>query len=169
MKLILYMTTSLTGKTTSGNDDTSWVEASDIERMDAEMIRCGVMIMGKSTYESFGDDLPLGKTLLVVMTHDKTLLEKQQKGLIFTDVNPSNVLRMVEEKGYQRALLAGGEKLNSAFLKEQLIDEIRIIVKPFVIGQGKSLFDAEGIMQRVKLINLEKLASGAIELTYQLI
>lgn len=44
------------------------------------------MIMGKATHESFGDDLPLGKALLAVMTHDTDLLAKNQDSLIFTEL-----------------------------------------------------------------------------------
>ncbi len=163
------MATSLTRNTTSGAHDTSWVEGLAVERMDAEMIRCGVMIMGKGTYESFGADLPLGKALLIVMTHDQRLLTKKQDGLIFTDKNPKDVLTMIQEMGYQDALLAGGETLNSAFLKEKLISEMRIIMEPLVIGHGKSLFNIDGVLQEATLTNVEKLDKGVVELTYQLI
>lgn len=166
MKTILYMATSVTGKTTSDNNDTSWVQESDVERMDTVMSRCGAMVMGKSTYESFGNDLPLGKALLVVMTHDKDLLAKKQEGLIFTNTSPKEVLSMLEEKGFQEIMLAGGEKLNSTFLSENLINEIRIIVKPLVIGQGKSLFDIPKKVS-LKLLSNTTLKNGSIELAYE--
>lgn len=166
MKTILYMATSITGKTTSGKDDTSWVQESDIERMDAEMTLCGVMVMGKATYESFGDDLPLGKALLVVMTHDKDLLAKKQDDLIFTDSSPKEMLNMLEGKGFQEVLLAGGESLNSTFLSENLVNEIRIIVKPLVIGQGKSLFNVTKNVS-LKLLSNTPLANNSIELAYE--
>lgn len=81
----------------------------------------------------------------------------------------SLVLHLVSEMGYQSALLAGGEKLNSAFLKEKLINEICIIVKPFVIGYGKSLFNIDGIIQKATLSHVEKLEDNTLELTYQII
>lgn len=168
MKTILYMATSITGKTTSGNDDTSWVQENDVERFDAVMTRCGAMVMGKATYESFGDDLPLGKALLVVMTHDKDLLAKNQDGLIFTASSPKEVLNMLESKGYQEVMLAGGESLNSAFLSDNLVDEIRIIVKPIVIGQGKSLFNVPKDVS-LKLLNNTRLENGSIELSYEVL
>lgn len=168
MKTILYMTTSITGKTTSGLADTTWVEESDVDRMDTEMTRCGVMIMGKTTYVSFGEDLPLGKALLVVMTHDKDLLARNQKGLIFTDSSPREVLNMLTGKGYREVMLAGGESLNSAFLGDNLVDEIRIIVKPMIIGQGKSLFDVSKDV-KLKLLENNLLDNGSIELSYEVL
>lgn len=166
MKTILYMATSITGKTTSSDDDTSWVQEADIARFDAEMTRCGVMVMGKATYESFGEDLPLGKALLVVMTHDKDLLDKSQEGLIFTDSSPKEVLNMLTGKGYQEVMLAGGENLNSAFLSDNLVDEIRVIVKPLIIGQGKSLFNTSKNVN-LKLLSNTSLENGSIELVYE--
>lgn len=166
MRTVLYMATSITGKTTSGKGDTSWVQDSDIERMDAEMTRCGVIIMGKTTYESFGEDLPIGKALLVVMTHDKDLLDKNQEGLIITDSTPKEVLNMLKGKGYQEVMLAGGENLNSSFLNENLVNEIRIIVKPLVIGQGKSLFNVSKNVN-LKLLSNTPLANNSIELAYE--
>lgn len=167
MKLILYMTTSLDGKTTRGEDDTSWVEEAEIARFDAEMIRCGVMIMGRKTYESFGDDLPVGKALLVVMTHDLALLDTHLEGVIFTDDLPVDVLEMLKTKGYIKAMLTGGEDLNSSFLKDGLIDEVRVILKPLVIGEGKSLFRGSHF-RKAELVKNEQLPTGAIELTYRL-
>lgn len=162
------MATSITGKTTSGNDDTSWVQEAEVDRFDAEMTRCGVMIMGKATFESFGEDLPVGKALIVVMTHDKGLLARNQEGLVFTDSSPTEVLNMIEGMGYQEAMLAGGENLNSAFLCDNLIDEIRVIVKPLVIGQGKSLFNVPKDVN-LKLLNNTLLDNGSIELSYEVL
>ena len=50
MKVILYMATSINGKTTGINDNTDWVEESDVQRMDSLMKKCGVMLMGTGTY-----------------------------------------------------------------------------------------------------------------------
>lgn len=166
MKTILYMATSITGKITSGTDDTSWVEPSDIERMDTLMTECGVMIMGKGTYESFGDDLPIDKALLVVMTHDQNLLAKNRDGLIFTSSSPKDVLSLLKQKGFKKIMLAGGENLNSAFLQDNLINEIRVIIKPLLIGQGKSLFNTPKDLQ-LKLISSMPLDNNSIELAYE--
>lgn len=166
MKTILYMATSITGKITSGLDDTSWVQESDVARMDALMLESGVMIMGKNTYDSFGDELPTGPVLLVVMTHDQKLLAKTGDSLIFTDSPPVEILQVIEEKGYKQALLAGGESLNSSFLKANLIDEIRIILKPLIIGTGKSLFNLTDHDQKLKLISTTPLPDDSLELKY---
>lgn len=168
MRTILYMATCITGKITSGSDDTSWVELSDVERMDTLMTECGVMIMGKGTYESFGDDLPIGKALLVVMTHSQDLLSKNQDGLIYTAASPKEVLTMLEEKGFRNVMIAGGENLNSAFMQESLINEIRIIIKPLVIGQGKSLINTPNDL-KLKLISCTPLKNDSIELAYEVI
>jgi len=78
------------------------------------------------------------------------------------------MLNMLEGKGFQEVLLAGGESLNSTFLSENLVNEIRIIVKPLVIGQGKSLFNVSKNVS-LKLISNTPLANNSIELAYEVI
>ena len=51
-------------------------------------------------------------------------------------------------------------------LEHGLVDELRIVVFPFVFGQGKRIFDAiEGTT--LKLLNTRTFTSGAIALHYQ--
>jgi len=166
MKTILYMATSVTSKTTSGNNDTSWVEEPDVVRLYAEMNRCGAMIMGKETYESYEGDLPQGNAILVIMTHSQDLLIQQHNRLIFTNATPREVLNMLEEKGFREVMLAGGESLNSAFLSDNLVDEIKVIVKPLVIGRGKSLFNTSKNVNLTLLSNTS-LENGSVELVYE--
>lgn len=167
MKVTLYMAISIDGKTTAGTDDVSWVETSDIDRMDTCMEQCGVMVMGRGTYESFGDDLPTEKAWQVVVTNQQVLLTQSSKNVTFTNQSPEEVLKMIEDKGFSEVLLAGGEELNTTFLNKKLIDEIRLIVKPIVIGQGKSLFKQLDGLHRFELVGLTKLENGSTEMKYK--
>lgn len=150
------MAITIDGKTTGKDGDTSWVTEDDVKPMDELMVECGVMIMGSKTYDSFGDELPNDRALQVVITSRKDLLDKTRDNVIFTDKNPGEVLHMLEEQGYSKVMLAGGEELNSSFLKEELIDEIWLIQKPLVLGLGKSLFNFNTKVE-MKLSGEEKL------------
>lgn len=165
MKTILYMAISVDGKTTGENEDVSWVTESDIERMDALMMECGVMVMGRGTYESFGDELPNDKALQVVLTSQPELLKRNIDNVVFTDKKPEEVLSTLEEKGFTQVLIAGGEKLNSSLLKSNLIDEIRLIRKPIILGIGKSLFSGM-FNTELQLIEVQQLNNGSLEVRY---
>jgi dihydrofolate reductase len=163
------MAISVDGRTTGSQGDVSWVEESDIERMDQVMRECGVMIMGSNTYNDFGDDLPNEEALQVVMTSQELLLNKKQENVNFTNQTPTEVLKMIEEKGFSSVLLAGGEQLNTAFAKDGLIDEVRIIIKPLVLGIGKQLFSQLNERLALKLENITRLHNGSVEMQYSVV
>lgn len=166
MKNILYMAISIDGRITGKDGDTSWVEDSDVERMDSLMEECGVMVMGSKTYESFGDELPSDKALQVIFTNNNELLEKKEKNVRFTSENPQEVLESLHNEGFAEILIAGGAELNTSLIKENLIDEIRVIIKPLVLGSGKSLFNSLEEIKSFKLVNSEVLPYGAVELIF---
>ncbi|PIY80376.1 MAG: hypothetical protein COY80_03225 [Candidatus Pacebacteria bacterium CG_4_10_14_0_8_um_filter_42_14] len=114
----------------------------------------------------FGDDLPSEDAWLVVMTNQRALLDTELENIHFTDKKPKEVLEMISKRGFSEVILAGGEKLNASFLKEDLIDEIRIIVKPLVIGTGKSLFGENESIQKFAFSKSELLGNGSIELIF---
>lgn len=167
MKNILYMAISLDGKTTRMDDDTSWVEDSDIARMDVLMMDCGVMVMGSNTYRSFGDELPNDKALLVVFTKNADLLRMDISNVRFTSEDPKKVLDLLSSEGFEKIMIAGGSELNTYLLNNGLIDEIRLIMKPIVIGNGKSLFNELPNIVSFDLISSTQLAEGAVELVYR--
>ncbi|MFZ1720995.1 MAG: dihydrofolate reductase family protein [Microgenomates group bacterium] len=167
MQTILYMAASIDGKTTQNDENVDWVSDSEIERMDNLMKKCGVMLMGRGTYESFGDELPSEQSLMVVMTSSNELLDKKQENVIFVNDTPSNVLNLIESKGFTKVLLAGGEKINSSFLEQDLIDEMRLMIKPIVIGTGKALFSQSENLKKFKLISVEQLDNNVLEVVYK--
>ncbi len=165
MKTILYMAISLNGKITGKDDDTSWVTPEDVERMDTLMTECGVMLMGSKTYQSFGDDLPNDKAYQIVVTNNQELLSKQQDNVTFTNKPLKEILNDIEAKGYKSVLIAGGSELNTSLIQEDLIDEIRLIVKPMILGSGKALFNDFEKYKNFKVVSTEQLPNGSVELT----
>lgn len=167
MQTILYMAISIDGKTTQQNENVDWVTEFDIQRMDKLMNEYGAMLMGSGTYRSFGDELPNNQALMVVMTSDQELLDKKQENVIFVNDKPENVLKLIETKGFDKVLLAGGEELNSTFLAQDLIDEIRLLIEPIVIGTGKSLFKDSKQIKKFNNISVEQFDTGVLEVTYR--
>lgn len=166
MKNILYMTISLDGKTTRMDDDTSWVNDSDIARMDSLMMESRVMVMGSNTYRSFGGELPNDKALLVVFTQNEDLLRMDINNVRFTSEDPKKVLELLNREGFEKIMIAGGSELNTYLLTNGLIDEVRLIVKPIVIGSGKSLFNDLPEIVNLKLVSSVQMEEGSIELRY---
>jgi len=141
MKVILYIAISINGYITQGKDDSEWVSKVDWEQFDKLKRESGVMVMGRRTYEQFGDDFPQDGALNVVMTHQQELLDKKVDGAMFTDKTPQEVINMAEEQKFKQIMLIGGMKLVTSFMKENLVDEIWLSVHPILIGEGLTIMD----------------------------
>jgi dihydrofolate reductase len=60
----------------------------------------------------------------------------------------------------------GGATLVSSLMNEDLIDEIRLVVHPVVLGSGKALFKDVDKRHVLKLSDVRQIASGQVGLTY---
>ncbi|MDO8572767.1 MAG: hypothetical protein Q7S11_03315 [bacterium] len=103
----------------------------------------GALIMGKNAYgaiQSFDKELvePFENLSIekIVVTRDKNLKPKRGYAVI-------NSLREAATL-HPNMLLCSGPKLNTAFLKEKLIDRIILNKLPIAIGEGISQFE-EGV------------------------
>ena len=81
----------------------------------------------------FGKDFPQPNCLNVVITTDKNLLGKSLDGALFTDKSPKEIVEMATIKGFRKLFLVGGEKINSSFLKDNLIDQIWTNIHPLLL------------------------------------
>ncbi|ADY00877.1 2, 5-diamino-6-hydroxy-4-(5-phosphoribosylamino)pyrimidine 1-reductase [Vulcanisaeta moutnovskia 768-28] len=60
-------------------------------------------------------------------------------------VNLRDVLeKLFTEKGVKRVLVEGGGHLNWELIKEEIADEIRLTISPYVFGAGTSFIEGEG-------------------------
>jgi dihydrofolate reductase len=84
---------------------------------------------------------------------------------LIREVNPEEIKRWKQEPG--KDLSVGGNNLAVSFAEAGLIDEIRIMVDPVVIGKGTPLF--EGIKDRLnlRLLKTRTFKSGNVLLYYQ--
>lgn len=127
--------------------------------------KAGVMIMGRKTYDTIARPLP-GR-LNVVMTRDKRHQSKHPE-LIYTQRQPAQLLKWLEEMGYREVILAGGATVNDLFARERLIDEMVLTVSPLVFGEGMSLFSM-ALDLRLKLLEMEQIDEGAVSLRYEVL
>ena len=169
MKVIHYLATSVNGHITVGDDGTDWVSPqtlADFAKLNKEI---GIVVMGKRTYEMFGNDFPQKDCLNIVMTKDPERLGKQMEGAMFTDEDPKGVIKIAEEKGFSQLFLVGGTQTNTAFLRENLIDEIWINIHPIIIGHGKYLFgeDSEISIKDLELFESLPFEGGQMLLKYK--
>lgn len=66
-------------------------------------------------------------------------------------------------------MVCGGGKLNAAFMKENLIDEIYLDVEPVVHGKGIRLFADADFEAKLKLLGTNKFSKNEIQMHYRVI
>lgn len=84
---------------------------------------------------------------------------------LIREVNPEEIKRWKQEPGKDLAI--GGNNLAVSFAQVGLIDEIRIMVDPVVLGKGTPLFEGIKDKLNLRLLKTRTFKSGNVLLYYQ--
>ena len=97
----------------------------------------------------------------------RTLDSGQDGKTRFTRANlRDEVVKLKQQPGGY--ILVGGVDIPSQLIKLGLVDEFRVLVMPIIVGQGRRLFEGEGLPQklRLKLAESKTFESGSVLLRY---
>ena len=76
-------------------------------------------------------------------------------------------LRTIKGQAGKNIYAVGGATLVASLLNENLIDELRLIVHPILLGGGKALFAGVKKLRSLNLVHAESTESGRVILTYR--
>ncbi|ADR23418.1 diacylglycerol kinase [Marivirga tractuosa] len=100
------------------------------------------LVMGRKTFETvLGFDVawPYNKPVFV-LSNTLNEIPKSHKGKVFLVKGTlTEVLKQINEKGFHKLYIDGGTTIRN-FLKEDLIDEMKITTIPILLGGGSPLF-----------------------------
>ena len=111
----------------------------------------------QSAYAQRADKIPhfvLSKTL------DKVAWKRTR---IVKDMDE---IRKLKEQQGKNIVAWGGATFVSSLMNESLLDELRLMVNPIILGGGKALFKDVEARHSLKLLNAKPLKSGIVSLTY---
>ena len=77
-----------------------------------------------------------------------------------------DITKLRQQPGKDIAILGSGTLVRS-LLQDDLLDELRLIIHPIVLGSGKRLFEDEGYRKALELVDSKTLATGVLYLTYR--
>lgn len=171
MKVILVMVQSIDGKITRWEDQNvyEWTSSEDKKHFRQLIKEVRLMVMGRKTFE-LARPKPQEGILRVVVTKNPPEFQSEQvpNQLEFTSASLKVIVQNLEKRGYKTMLLVGGAALNTAFLKEGLVDELWLTVEPKIFGSGKKIVGEEKMDVKLKLYDLKKLNDqGALLLKYK--
>ena len=145
------------------------------EIVGSQMAAADTMLLGRRTYEEFagywadkGNDVEFadqinGSPKLVVSTTLDTV-DWQNSSLIRGDV--ATELRRIKEEPGKDISITGSPTLVRSLLRNGVLDELRLLVHPIVVGHGKRLFEDGGDQVPLRLASARTLSSGVLYLTY---
>jgi dihydrofolate reductase len=77
-----------------------------------------------------------------------------------------DITRLKQQPGKDIAVLGSGALVRS-LVQDDLLDELRLIIHPVVLGSGKRLFEDGGNRKALELVDSKTFATGVVYLTYR--
>lgn len=157
-----------------GLDDTAGYPDPDFEKYAAVMLaEIGDIVIGRRTYDLFvsywpyaegPDALLMNRLPKHVASRTLRQVEWENATLVAGDVT-DHVRKLKEGAGRDIALF-GSADLANHLLEAGLVDEIRVLMTPVLLGRGSPAF-SPATRQSLKLIREERWEAGTVMLCYQ--
>jgi len=166
MKVILYMAVSANGYIAGENDNVEWVSEDSWNSYLKKVKEIGCVIIGRKTYDLMPNDEFVEGVRYIVLTRSAEILSKKTSNIEFSNKEPGELLESLQKEGIKEVCICGGGEINTAFMKESLIDEMYLDVEPIVLGKGIQLFVGD-FEANVELIDMKKLSPNEVQLHYR--
>jgi len=171
----LHMVSSLDGFIAKRDNSVGWLESaggvyeagvSISEEEAAAFVRTiDCYVMGSLTYEHALElGWPYGDTPVVVVTGREW--PHARKSVEFYSGDLRTLVDVELNARYRNIWLVGGAMLCQRFLELGLVDEIRLMVAPVLLGEGLRLFGGSVTEHRWDLKNVVAYKNGFVELSY---
>ena len=167
MQVILYMATSVNGYIAKENNETPWSHE-EWQSFSKFVKEVGNIVIGKNTYDIMKEDdefSKIGNPFTVIVSSE----DFAHNSNFAIAKSPKEALKILEEKNFAQALVAGGGMLNSSFMKEKIVNEIYLDVEPLVFGKGIKLFSDNDFDAKLELIETKSLSKNTIQLHYRIL
>jgi dihydrofolate reductase len=166
VRVLLVAAITIDGKIARDSREViSWSSPEDKRMFMRVSQEAGLLIMGRSTYETL--DRPLPERLHIVLTSDMNRPAPPQ--VEFTSASPADILDALEKRGFKTAILAGGARTYRTFIDAGLVDELWLTVEPLAFGEGISLLGDYPLDLRLHLIQSALLNESSLQLRYRVL
>jgi dihydrofolate reductase len=167
-----------TGGFQHGGWHVRYLDAASMKWVVDNVTTAGGFLLGRRTYDSFAahwpnasaEEQPLARPLNALPKYvaSRTLqapLAWHNSTLLESDV-PDAVARLKREAGGDLVAIGSTELLHTLIARD-LVDELRLMIDPIVLGGGKRLFFDDGRLRSLRLVASEVTSTGAILATYR--
>ncbi len=147
------------------------------QAIQSQMDASNTMLLERVTYQEFAsfwpdqssDEVPMANymnsTPKVVVSTTLDTAEWKRSTLIKGNV-AEELTRLKGEPG-KDIMITGSGTLVRSLLRDDLLDELRLLIHPIVVGRGKRLFADEGKQTALTLVDATTFCTGVLSLIYQ--
>jgi dihydrofolate reductase len=141
------------------------------------IVEAAGFLLGRRTYEIFAAYWPNapeeeqviaeplnGKPKFVASTTLTEPLGWQNSTLVEGDV--AAAVRALKQDDAGALHVIGSTELVRTLIEQDLVDELRLMIDPVVLGGGKRIFGDDGLLRRLRLVDGQVTGTGAILATY---
>lgn len=169
MNVTLYMAISLNGYIARENGSEDFLSDAHWEKFCSFAKKHGNFIVGRKTYdavknwgEDFGFDDLKEITKVVISQNENTKLDEGY----MRATSPQGALEQLQN--FESVLVIGGAAINTAFIQEDLLDEIILSIEPAVLGKGIPLFAQGDFVKKLTFVSSEE-SSSIVTLRYRVV
>jgi dihydrofolate reductase len=138
-----------------------------------ETMGSDALLLGRKTYEGFADAWPkrdgefadkFNKMPKYVVS--STLTDPEWSNSIVVDGDLADAVSKIRAEHDGDIVVHGSAQLSQALLEQDLVDELRLMVYPVVLGAGKRLFGETSDKKTLKLVESQPVGDGIVILVY---
>lgn len=169
MKIIMIVAISADGKVAKNTTQksTDWTSNADKKLFIKTTKNSGVVIMGRTTYQTIG--IPLKNRLNIILTSTPNNYSNIENLLEFHNKTPIQIKTYLENKGFDTAVLCGGTKTYTDFIKANCVDEIYLTIEPKLFGNGIPLFNKIDLNINLNLQSIQKIGDNSIFIKWKVL
>lgn len=162
-KIMAIAAMTLDGKIAKDHNRRSdWTSKEDKNSMRKILKGADCVIVGRQTFELHKIELSKYNTLVL----SRNLTDAGKTNIKQLNPQKESLGQFIENKGYNEIAVLGGQKVYTYFLKEDLLDELYIIIEPLIFGDGLTMFEGSG-QTRFRLNSFKQLnRQGTLLLHY---
>jgi dihydrofolate reductase len=177
-KIIVEAEVSLDG-IMGGDDMDFWkhifsFHSADVQQYLDELLHtAGALLCGRTTYEGFAKVWPtregtMADTINAMPKHvaSRTLKEPLEWNASLIQGDVAKAIEKLKQEPGDALVQYGVGELTLTMLEHGLVDDLRILVFPFVFGDGLRIFERLGV-HTLKLLDTKTFDSGVVALRYQ--
>ncbi len=139
-----------------------------------ETMRADALLLGRRTYESFAGAWPQREgefadkfNAMPKYVVSSTLRDPEWSNTTVLSGDAVEEAAALRERRGGDIVVHGSAQLAQALLEHDLVDELRLMLYPLVLGTGKRLFGATSDKKRFELADARPVGDGITILTYR--